>query len=179
MSESVARRYARALFELAQEANSLREASSGLRSFADAYEASADFRALQLQPGISETQRVAIIKNIGTRLGAPSLVTRSVALLAERRRLSVLVDMARIVDELVDEQLGILRIEVTAAAQLSTDYKNRLKKKIEGLTGKHVTMAVSRDESLIAGVVTKIGDRVIDGSVRGKLDRLAESLRRA
>ena len=88
MSETVARRYARALFELAQEANSLREASSGLRSFADAYEASADFRALQLQPGISETQRVAIIKNIGTRLGAPSLVTRSVALLAERRRLA-------------------------------------------------------------------------------------------
>ena len=179
MSQLVAKRYARALFELAREQNNVREVTSSVTSFADAYESSTDFRDVEQRPGVTDAQLASIVDDIGKRLDALPLVIRTVTLLAERRRLSVLPAMARLIDEMADDNLGILRVETRAAGQLPAEYLERLKQKLDKITGKRVVMTFTRDESLIAGVVTQIGDRVIDGSVRGKLDRLAESLRRS
>lgn len=179
MSELVAKRYARAVFDLARGDNTLREATRSVTAFADAYESSTDLRALERLPGVTDAQLSEIVGEIGKRLNAAPMVVRTVSLLAERRRLAVLPAMARLLDEMADDDLGVLRAETRAATQLSGEYLERLKSKIAAATGKKVIMSFTRDETLIAGVVTKIGDRVIDGSVRGKLDRLAQSLRRA
>ncbi len=176
-SEVVARRYARAVFELAKEQKKVPEVVREFRSFADAYDASGDFRALGITPNISDADRQAVIDQIGKRLGASVTTIRTVSMLAARQRLSVLPDLVRLLDQLADDHGGIVRASVRAAHPLSETYLGKLQAKIEEATGKTVVLTFEQDPSLIAGIVTQIGDRFVDGSIRGKLNRFAESLR--
>jgi F-type H+-transporting ATPase subunit delta len=177
MSGAIARRYARAVFELGRDEGRLGEVTRELAAFADAYRTSTELRELGAAPGVSDENRERIFGEIGSRLGASSITLRTVLMLARRHRLSLLSEIVRGLEELTDEHLGVLRVEVESAEPLSATYRERLKRRLEEVTGKRVLLEFSEERSLIAGVVTRIGDRVIDGSVRGRLDRLAESLR--
>jgi F-type H+-transporting ATPase subunit delta len=179
MSASVARRYARAFFELARESGRVSEATAELRGFADAYAASEEFQAMELNPTLHDAERAAIVKAIGTRISASDLTVRVVGMLATRQRLSVLPELLRFVEEMADEHLGVVRATVLSARPLSESYKSKLKGRIESTTGRRAIINYEQDPSLIAGLVTQIGDRVIDGSIRGRLNQLADSLHRA
>ena len=176
-SAAVARRYAQALFEIARDDKRLPAVGKELEAFKAAYQASDDFRQIGRLPNLSDEVRGNIVTELGKKLGASESTTRTVALLAQRRRLSVLPEMVDSFAELSDQHQGILRATIKAAKPLAGDYIQRLNKKIEQTTGKKVISTFELDESLIAGVVTQIGDRIIDGSVRGKLDELRQSLR--
>jgi F-type H+-transporting ATPase subunit delta len=118
-----------------------------------------------------------VIEELGARLMASTTTVRTVAMLAERQRLSLLPDMAALLGEMSDEHVGVVRATVRSSKKLSADYLARLAQKIEAATGKKVVITSEEDPTLIAGIVAQIGDRVIDGSVRGRLDRLSASLR--
>ena len=177
MSEMIARRYARALFELAKEAGKVAEVARELGNFAAAYETSAEFREIDVLPSVQGADRRAIVASLGASLGASDLTVRVVAMIADRQRLSLLPDLVNVMDEMADEHLGVLRGTVTSAQRLDEGYRGKLKRKIEEATGKKVLLTFEEDQNLIAGIVTQIGDQIIDGSVRGKLNTLAESLR--
>ncbi len=179
MSAAVARRYARAVFELAKEEGKLAEVTKELTAIAEAYEASTEFQALELTPGLTDEDRTAVLGAIANQAGGGELTVRTVQLLAERQRLSILPDLVELLAEMADEALGVVRAHVTSAHPLGEDYRGRLKRKIEEATGKKVLCTFDVDETLLAGIVTKIGDRIVDGSVRGKINALAESLRQA
>lgn len=175
-SEAVARRYARAIFELAREDNNVSDVAKGLLAFGEAYQLSDELRALEFTPGMTPEDRSQVVTAIAARIGAPELVTRSVTMLCQRQRLAALPDITRLVEEMADEHLGVIRATVTSAKPLSESYRSRLRERIESATGKKVLITFEEDPSLIAGVVTQVGDRVVDGSIRGKLNQLAESL---
>jgi len=175
--EAVARRYARAIFDLAKEQGTLRDAVKAVRDYADAYESSSDFQGLETDPLVTDDARKAVVESIGTKLGADAMVVRTVSMLAERQRLVILPDLAQLLEAMADEELGILRAEVLSARKLSEAYKAKLQKKLESETKKKVIVSYDVDENLIGGLVTQIGDRVIDGSLRGRLTQLADSLR--
>ena len=179
MSEMIARRYARAVFELAKESGKVGDLTRELGAFAEAYASSQDLRDVDVLPSLQAEDRRAIVEAVGARLSASDLTVRTVAMIAERQRLSLLPDLARVVDAMADDHLGVLRGTVTSAAPLDPGYRTRLKQKIEDATGKRVLLTFQEDDQLIAGIVTQIGDRVVDGSVRGKLNALAASLREA
>lgn len=176
MSEMIARRYGRALFELAKESGQVADVARQLGAFAEAFEASAELREIDVLPSLQGSDRRAIVEALGARLGANDLTTRTVAMIAERQRLSLLPDLVRVVEAMSDDHLGVLRGTVTSAVKLEEGFRSQIKQKIESATGKKVLLAFDEDPRLIAGIVTQIGDRVIDGSVRGKLKTLAESL---
>lgn len=175
--EAVARRYARAVFELVKEQGKVTEAVRQLGAFAEAYEASSDFRALEHTPSITDADRRGVVEQMGKQVGASDTIVRTVSILAERKRLAILPDLLRLLEEKVDDHLGVVRATVRSAARLPEDYRGKLKRKLEDVTGKRVLFTFEEDPSLIAGIVTQIGDRVVDGSIRGKLNQLAESLR--
>ncbi len=179
MSEMIARRYARAVFELARESDKVADLTRELTAFAEAYEASSDFRDVDVLPSLQSEDRRAIVEAMGKRFGASDLTVRTVAMIADRQRLSLLPDLVRVVEQMADDHLGVLRGTVTSAVRLDEGYRGKLKRKIEETTGKRVVLSYEVDETLVAGIVTQIGDRVIDGSVRGKLNALAASLQEA
>ncbi len=176
-AEVVARRYARAVFELAKEEGNVGEVSREIAAFADAYAVSSDLRALEQTPGLTDADRRKVVEEIGKRQGSSATTVRTVALLAERQRLAVLPDLVRLLEQMADEHLGLLRAHVKSARRLSEGYRSRLERKLAEAAGKRILMTFEEDPTLIAGVVTQVGDRVVDGSVRGRLNQLAASLR--
>ncbi len=177
MSNSpVADRYARAIFELGEEAGSLAMLSEHIKRFSDEYEGSHELRAALSHPVFDERQREDLVGAVAGRLNLSPLATNSVKLLARRRRLSVVKEIAERLMSLSDEKRSVLRVRVRSAQPLSDDYFNKLSREIQQATGRTVVLDKSVDPSLIAGVVTQIGDNTIDGTVRGRLEDYEQKL---
>jgi F-type H+-transporting ATPase subunit delta len=170
--DNVGRRYAQAIFELGKEEGSLAALASSFNDFAAMYETSDELRAALDNPLVPEDQRNAILSEIAQKMGAPNTAQRALRVVAARRRLKALPAIARHLGRLVDLDAKMVRVVVTSAAPLTEGYLAKLKAEVEAATGSKATVEHSVDPSLIAGVITKIGDRVIDGSARSRLRTL-------
>jgi F-type H+-transporting ATPase subunit delta len=176
ISAAIVDRYARAIFELGVETQQLAALSEELRRFAAVYGSSRELRTVGDSPLIPEEQRDAVLEDLAARLGLGQLATSAVRLLARRRRLPALPDVAKRLESLVDEKAGIVRAKVVSAAPLSEEFYTKLAQKLEQRTKKKVVIEREHDPSLIAGVITKIGDHTIDGSLRGRLQDLERQM---
>jgi F-type H+-transporting ATPase subunit delta len=174
--EAAARRYARAIFEIGKEEGSLAKLTQEITSFAEVWSESAELRQALESPLLDDASSEGVLKEIGERLGLSPTAQRTVRLLGQRRRLPALPDIARELSRLVDEDAKLVRAEVLSAAPLSPDYLDRLKTEMEKATGQKVVITHRQDPSLISGVVTRIGDRVIDGSALSRLRTFRDSL---
>ncbi len=173
----VARRYAKALLELGVEQGQLDGLVDEITAFAAAWEASADLRNAIENPLVSHPAKKAVVGEIADGIGASSTARHAVLLLVDRRRTRTLPHIAQMLRELADERKGVVRAEVTTAAPLSDAYYARLQAQLERMTGKRVAIDRRTDASLIAGVVTRIGDRIVDGSLRTRLHSLRDAMR--
>lgn len=176
MSLAVATRYARALLELGQETKTLESLIGELERAAAAYGESSELRAALANPLFSREAKNAIIRDVAGALGLTSNATNTLRLLTDRRRIDSLPAITRRLRELVDREQGLVHADVTSATQLSSGFYDRLKAELEKLTGKKIALRQSEDASLIGGVVVRIGDTVIDGSLKSRLDSLKQRL---
>ncbi len=173
---AVAKRYAQAIFDLGTETSSVSGLVEDFRRMAESYAVSPELRALAANPLIPEGPRLAAVQEIASRLGMSPLAKNAVGLLARRRRLTALPEIARELFRMQDERAGVARVVVTSAQPLTETYAQRLQRELEAVTGKRVVMERRQDPELLAGVVVKIGDRVIDGSARARLLELRSQL---
>lgn len=172
----IAERYARAVFELGVETGQLELLTTQLQAFAAAYSESAELRSVLDNPLVADDKREAILKEVVARLGLSELAVNTVRLLASRRKLRLLPELGRRLGRLTDERAGVVRATVTSATELPEEYYQRLTATLERTTLRKVVLERKRDPSLIAGVVTRIGDNTIDGSLRGRLTDLERRL---
>jgi F-type H+-transporting ATPase subunit delta len=176
--DAIARRWARAVFEIGKETGSVQRFSADLAAFAETYAETAELAAVLDNPHVPEAAREAILVEIASKMSLSEIAQSTLRLLARKRRLAALPDIARQLARLADEDQNVLRADVTSAGPLAADYLDKLAAELTNATGKKVVVSHTQDTSLIGGVVTKIGDRVIDGSVRARLDGFRESLLR-
>lgn len=177
--DAIARRWARAIFELGKELNAVARLSADMGAFAELYETNAELGPVLENPLVPEASREAVIVEIATRMGLSDTTRSALRLLAKKRRLGAIPLVARQLARLADEDQNIVRAEVTTAGPVTDDYLSKLRVELEKATGKKVTIAHKVDKSLIGGVVTRLGDRVIDGSVKTRLQNFRETLLRA
>jgi F-type H+-transporting ATPase subunit delta len=173
---NVARRYAKALFELGVDAGTLASLVAEVRSIADAYEGSSELRSALDNPLVAHAAKRAVLAEIADRAQASTIVKNAVLLLGDRRRMHALPAIAQLLHEMADLREGVLRAEVTTATRLPDAYYARLQQQLEKMTGKRVVIDRKEDPSLVAGVVTRIGDTVIDGSLRTRLHEMTHAL---
>jgi F-type H+-transporting ATPase subunit delta len=173
---TVAERYARAILALGVETGTLGALADQMRRFATAYQESIDLRSVLENPLIAEEQREKVLSEVAGRLGLERLALNTIRYLARRRRFSALPEIAKRLDSLSDEQQGVVRATVTSARLLPDSYYARLGEQLTTLVGRKVVIDRREDPTLIAGVVTRIGDNTIDGSLRGQLDQLERRL---
>jgi F-type H+-transporting ATPase subunit delta len=169
IASSVAKRYARALFSLAREANQVDAIGRGLTGFAEAWATSPELRTVFENPAHGLEVRKNVVVSVAQRLGAAPVLVSTLQLLTERNRLRFVGEIADAYRALAEETNGVLRAEIITAGELPEAYFARLEKTLADATGKKVVLVKKKDPALLGGVVTKIGDRVYDGSLRARL----------
>ena len=172
----IADRYARAIFELGVETSQLGPITEQIRRFAEVYVGSAELRAVLDNPIIEAEKRDAVLADVSARLGLMGNALNLIKLLASRKKLRVVPDIARRLDRFTDEQAGVVRATVTSAKAMPDSFYQKLVAELEAATSRKIVLERREDPKLIAGFVTRIGDNTIDGSVRGRLDEIERQL---
>lgn len=177
MSEgAVVQRYARALFEIGLETGQLGSLTEQIRAVADLWQGSRELRTALDDPSLDEGRRQSLIGELAARLGISGPALGALRIMATRQRLAALPGVARELTRLGDEHQGLVRVSVRSAAFLPDSYYENLVQKLEATTGKRVVLEKYEDPTLIGGVVLSIGDSIIDGSIRGRLQQLERRL---
>lgn len=174
---SLAKRYARAVMELATEAGQLDQVGRELAEFAKLWSESDELRALFANPDVKVSDRKAILSEVTKRAELSQITRNSILYIADQGRIAALPQIARSFAELAGVASGVVHAEVTSASPLSEAYYAQLQKTLERVTGHKVAIEKKTDPSLIAGVVTRVGDKVFDGSIRSRLADLKDTLR--
>lgn len=171
--QQLARRYAQAYFELARQAgdipgwrNALDQVSSML--------AQDELRAALADPRIAHHEKVRVVAELLKDSPAPA---RNLArLLVERGRVAALPQVLQQYDALADRASGVLRAEVVTAVAVDRALEQRIRTQLAERLGGDVQTTVRQDPAILGGLVIRIGDRVIDGSVRTRLEQLQAAL---
>ncbi|MBN9080062.1 MAG: F0F1 ATP synthase subunit delta [Rhizobiales bacterium] len=169
----MAGRYALALFELAKEQKSLDKVAGDLKSFADLVAASPDLERLVRSPVFSAEDQVKALGAVLAKIGVSGIAGNFLKLVASKRRLFAVQDMIRDFGKLVDRERGVTRAQVTVAEPLSDSQLSALKDALAGVSGgKTVNVDVKIDPAIIGGLVVKLGSRMVDGSLKTKLNSI-------
>jgi F-type H+-transporting ATPase subunit delta len=177
-STAAARRYARALFVLAQETGAIEPVRAELAGVATQLEETPELRAALFRPLHPVAERRAVLRSVAQRQSLSRNVQNFLLLLIDQRRI---VDFDAIVAEyerLADEAAGRLAAEVIAASPLRDDQRERLRRALSARVGSDVELAVKVDPALIGGAIAKVGGLVFDGSLRTQLAQLRDNLTR-
>jgi F-type H+-transporting ATPase subunit delta len=170
---STAIRYAEAIFQVAHDANTY---DTWLRELGEVSLLVSDHQAARVlaSPAIPGERKAAILEQALPDLSPQ--VKRFLALLLRRERLPLVPEVLRRLQELIDQERGLERVRVTTAAPLEADERALVMARLAARTGRRVQLEEAVDPSVIGGVVAQIGDQIIDGSVRGRLQRLRRAL---
>jgi len=173
---SLARRYAKAVIELGQANDNADRMGSDLRSLAKAMKDSAELQSVLTNPAIRRADRRRVIDGLLQAIGALPMSKNLVYLLLDSERMSSVPDISREVDAMIEAKSGRITAEITSARPLEIAQLTEITVALEKLSGKKVTVTKREDESLLGGVVAKLGDKVYDGSLRTQLRNLRDEL---
>lgn len=174
---SIARRYAKALFDLAVEAGRVEPWAQGLAALKKAVDSSPELRDLLENPVYTKEQRQAVAAQLAKVLGLDPQPANLLALLADRNRLAYLAGIADTFGELADRKLGRVRAKVTSAVALSEAEAEVLAGKLAAASGSQVLLERAVEPALLGGVVAQVGSLVYDGSLRSQLEVLRRSMK--
>ena len=174
--EGMAGRYASALFDLAKEAAQINEVEAELAKFQGLLDESEDLRRMVRSPVITTDEQARAMGAIMEKAGITGLAANFLKLLTSNRRLFAVADMIKGFGSLAAKERGEVAAEVTSALALSDPQVQELKTTLKASIGKDVTLATRVDPSLLGGLVVKVGSRMIDSSLRTKLQNLKGSL---
>jgi F-type H+-transporting ATPase subunit delta len=173
----VARTYARALFEAAQNEGRIEPVRDELATFVQAVDEVPELRALIRNPELDPPTKAAALDAVLE--GADELVRNFVRVVAEKGRAAQLEEILREYEALAAAEEHILNVELTTAYELSDDDAVAIVQQIEKASGRRVEAARTVDPDLIGGLVLKAGSLEVDSSVRGRLERLRRDLAHA
>jgi F-type H+-transporting ATPase subunit delta len=168
----LAERYAAALFDLADERRTLDEVASDLRQLRAMLAASVDLSRLVRSPILTRDQQGKGIGALATHAGFSPLVRDFLAVVAKNRRLFAVPAMIEVYLAKLAERRGELTAEVIAAQPLSETQLARLSDQLRRSAGRRVSVDARVDPGLIGGMIVKVGSRMVDGSIKSKLQRL-------
>ncbi len=173
----LAQRYATAVFELAKDGKKLDQVGQDLAGLVGMMRQSADLKRLVESPVISRADQGKAILAIVKKAGADPLTSRFLGILAEHRRLFALPGIAKAYAAMLSAHKGEIEAEVVSAVPLDAVQLETLKKSIAGFLGQAVTVETRVDPALLGGVVVRVGSRMLDASLRTKLQQLEQTLK--
>lgn len=175
---SVARRYARALIEIASQEGRHEKVGAELEGIAHAL-STQDARNVLVNPAFAKSQRRAVVMAVAKQLALSPLTVNFLSLLVDRQRIDELEQVARVYRDLLDERVGRVRATVTSALPLGPDELAKVQEALAQATRKSVLLESQTDPAIIGGLVAQVGTVVWDGSLKTQLERLRDELKHA
>ena len=173
----IAGRYALAVFDLVKEANGVKTLEADVAALEGALAESADFRALISSPVYSREEQSAAIAALAAKMKLSGTLANTLGLMASNRRLFVLPQLLAAVTDMIATEKGEVTAEVIAARALTAAQSKKLAETLKASVGKTVKLKTTVDESLIGGLVVKLGSTMIDTSVKAKLAALQNAMK--
>lgn len=174
----VARRYAKALLLIGKEDGQAETYREELDGFARLIEREKELEQAICNPLYDVADRKKVLLAILEKLNLSKVMTSFLILLFEKKRFGFLSNVNEFYQILADELQGIARANLVSATELSSEIVEKIRTTLSEMTGKDIVLEVEQDPGLIGGIVTRIGDLVLDGSIRTQLFNMRESLKR-
>ena len=175
---AVSRRYAKALILIGQEDGQAEQYNAELKDIVNLFNTQEGFESALINPLYNKNDRKKVLEAVLASTDLSEIMKSFMILLFDKGRIGFLREIASHYKELADELNGIVKASVVSATELSADALNKIKEALSRKTGKTIVLNVEQDPGLIGGVVTKIGDLVLDGSVKTQLINMRETLKK-
>jgi len=176
VSGSLARRYAKAVFELGSKQGNLEKIGADLGSLAKAMKESTELTTTLTSPAIRRSDRKKVLDAVIQRIGVTPTTTNLVYLLLDGERMASVQAIARELAAMIEAKAGRIAAEVVSAKPLDPAQLSQITASLEKLSGKKVSLTHREDADLLGGVVAKVGDTVYDGSLRTQLRNMRDEL---
>ncbi len=174
----IAKRYAKALFNLAQEEGMIEHYGQELDGFVQLLKQHPDLANAIQNPLYTEAARQSVFNSVANATQLSPILKSFVNLLITKKRVQHLVEISEYYHKLIDAHANIARAQIKAANQLSEEVIEQIAQTLGKITGKKVVVEFQQDSSLIGGIVARIGDLVLDGSVKRQLVNFKETMKR-
>lgn len=177
-SSAIARRYARALILIGKEDGNAETYREELESFVALINREPILEQSVINPLYSEKNRRNVLQAVLKKMAVSGIMNAFLLFLFDKGRMNCLRDISAYYNVLADELKGVIRASLISAAELSSESHELIRQSLSKLTGKQVALETTLDSRLIGGVITKIGDLVLDGSIKTQLQNMRDSLKR-
>lgn len=175
MAELVVKRYATALFDMANESNAVAQYETEVNTIVEALKETPDFMAVLENQKVTMEEKVTLVENIfGDKVQGP--IVGLMVLMVKKSREGYILEVLESFLEMAKEARGIIKASVTSVVPLKAEQLEEIKAKLQAGTGKVVELETIIDESIIAGLIIRVGDKVIDASVQGEMKTLKKQL---
>jgi F-type H+-transporting ATPase subunit delta len=176
----MAGRYAQALFALCQETGAAEKVAADLAAFVELVRSSADLQRFVKSPVFSAEEQVKALDAVLAKAEIGGIAAKFIKLVATKRRLFAIFDMIRDFNSLNDARKGVTRAEVTAAEALKPKHVEALRTALADISGGgEVEIAVKVDPAIIGGLIVKLGSRMVDSSLKTKLNSIRARMKEA
>jgi F-type H+-transporting ATPase subunit delta len=175
----MAGRYATGLFDLARETDAIDAVKADLERFDALVAESADLNRLVRSPVFSAEEQLRALSAVLDKAGIGGLAAKFLKLVTTNRRLFAVRDMVRAYREMVAKHKGEAIAEVTVAEPLKDEHLSALRAALKSVSGKDVDLAIKVDPAIIGGLVVKLGSRMVDTSLRTKLNAIRHAMKEA
>jgi len=174
----IARRYAKALLLIGQEDGQAETYGSELKGISDFIERQNDLARVISNPLYEAASRKKVLQSIVDKLGLTVVMKSFLLMLFDKGRFGFLVNINDFYQKMADELKGVAKATLTSAVKLPEETVEKIRISLSKMTQKNVKLDVRQDPTLIGGIVTQIGDLVLDGSIKTQLLNMRESLKR-
>ncbi len=174
----VARRYAKALFALGVKEKAADTFGKDLEGISGAMDASPELLKLFKSPSFNTQEKKAVLDQVVGKMNLAPLSVNFLSVLADKGRLDCLPDIHKTYAELLDSVSGVVRGKLTTALELPAKRQKDIKAKLEKKSGKKLVLDFGVEPAIIGGVVLRVGDKVLDASIRAQLQMLKDQIKR-
>ena len=174
--QTVARRYATALADVAIERREEREVQNELDDWTAMIESNPQFKEVFANPTIAYDHKRKVLEDLISRTRVRETTASFLRVLLKNQRLSQLRDIAPRYAQVLDERAGMVAATITTARPIPEELRNTLHETLTAVTGRKVRLNFTTDETIIGGLIARIGSTIFDGSVQNHLERLSEGL---
>jgi len=175
---AVSRRYAKALILIGQEDGQAEQYNEELGSIVGLFDTQEGFETALTNPLYNKNDRKKVLQAVLAATDLSAIMKSFLILLFDKGRIGFLREIASYYKDLADELKGVVKASIVSATELSSEAIEKMKEVLSKKTGKTIVLNVEQDPSLIGGVVSKIGDLVLDGSVKTQLMNMRETLKK-